>query len=205
MTRNRHLRRACTSLVVLMTVSSYAAAQGRGGGGAPPSIEERTSGMRKLDGYFPLYWDERAGTLLPRDSALRHRLPLLDRAVGRTRLERHRARSRRRRAGTRRHVPSRRSEGHARPAQPDRSARAARIRASEKSVEDSFAKSILWGFTVAAESNGRVLVDATPFFLRDIHGAGGSLRPGNVARRSQREARSISRTRATFRRTLKST
>jgi len=30
-------------------------------------------------------------------------------------------------------------------------------------VEDSFAKSILYGFTVAAESNGHVLVDATEF------------------------------------------
>src|SRR6059058_4316959 len=58
MIRTRHLRHACSSLAVLMTVSSYAVAQGRGGGGAPPSIEERTSGTRKLDGYFPLYWDE---------------------------------------------------------------------------------------------------------------------------------------------------
>ena len=29
-----------------------------------------------------------------------------------------------------------------------------------KSVEDSFARSILWGFTVAGESGGRLLVDA---------------------------------------------
>src|SRR5579885_2759965 len=40
---------------------------GRGGAGQPParipSIDERTSGMQKLDGYFPLYWDERAGNL----------------------------------------------------------------------------------------------------------------------------------------------
>jgi hypothetical protein len=42
-----------------------------------------------------------------------------------------------------------------------------------KSVEDSFAKSVLWGFTVAAESGGRVLVDATEFFLRDVHNAAG--------------------------------
>src|SRR4029077_11963925 len=48
-----------------------------------------------------------------------------------------------------------------------------------KSVEDSFAKSVLWGFTVAAESNGRVLVDATDFLLRDVMGAGNALRPGN--------------------------
>ena len=27
------------------------------------TIAERTSAMQKLDGFFPLYWDERAGTL----------------------------------------------------------------------------------------------------------------------------------------------
>ncbi len=29
-----------------------------------PSIEDRTTGLRKIDGYFPLYWDERAGVML---------------------------------------------------------------------------------------------------------------------------------------------
>ena len=28
-----------------------------------PSIEDRTNGMRKIDGYFPLYWDEQTGSL----------------------------------------------------------------------------------------------------------------------------------------------
>ena len=56
--------------------------------------------------------------------------------------------------------------------------------AERRSVEDSFAKSVLWGFTVAAESNGHVLVDATDFFLRDGHGAGGSL--GTARRLSRR-------------------
>src|SRR5581483_6709531 len=37
-------------------------AQGRGGGPLQ-SIEDRTSGMRKMDGYFPMYWDERTGSL----------------------------------------------------------------------------------------------------------------------------------------------
>ena len=43
--------------------------------------------------------------------------------------------------------------------------------AERRSVEDSFAKSVFCGFTVAAESNGHVLVDATDFVLRDGHGA----------------------------------
>ena len=45
----------------------YAQQPGRGGAAqAPariPTIEERTAGMQKLDGYFPLYWDERTGNL----------------------------------------------------------------------------------------------------------------------------------------------
>ena len=27
------------------------------------SIDDRTSGMKKIDGYFPLHWDERTGSL----------------------------------------------------------------------------------------------------------------------------------------------
>ncbi len=38
------------------------------------------------------------------------------------------------------------------------------------SVADGFAKSTLWGFKVEAEEKGRVLVDATDFFLHDAHG-----------------------------------
>jgi hypothetical protein len=37
-------------------------------------------------------------------------------------------------------------------------------------VRDAFAPSVHWGFEVAAETDGRVLVDATAFFLRDARG-----------------------------------
>src|SRR5690349_23532003 len=36
-------------------------------------------------------------------------------------------------------------------------------------VKDAFAESTLWGFEVAAEEGSRVLVDATSFYLRDVH------------------------------------
>jgi hypothetical protein len=39
-------------------------------------------------------------------------------------------------------------------------------------VQESFAESVVWGFKVEAEENGRLLVDATDFFLRDAHGVG---------------------------------
>ena len=46
----------------------FAQAGGRGGaaaapGGPPQTVEARTAGMTKIDGYFPLYWEERTGNL----------------------------------------------------------------------------------------------------------------------------------------------
>src|SRR6185312_2747475 len=65
-----------------------------------------------------------------------------------------------------------------------------------KSVEDSFAKSVLWGFTVAAESDGRVLVDGTEFLLRDLTNAANALRPGNYRVDRSRSAFYLPRTKA---------
>jgi len=56
------------SLAIAIAASLLPAQQGGrgGGGGAPariPPLEERTAGMQPIDGYFPLYWDERTGSL----------------------------------------------------------------------------------------------------------------------------------------------
>ncbi len=40
-------------------------------------------------------------------------------------------------------------------------------KAEQRAAEQSFASSTLWGFSILAESNGYVLVDATSFILRD--------------------------------------
>jgi hypothetical protein len=144
---------------------------------APQSIEDRTNGMRKIDGYFPLYWDERTGSMfmeIPRlDTEFLYALGLsaglgsndigLDRGQG----------------GGGRVVMFQRMGPRVMLVQPNQSFRSSSKNPLErKSVEDSFAKSILWGFAIAGESGGRLLVDATDFFLRDMTGAGGSLRPG---------------------------
>jgi hypothetical protein len=62
--------------------------------------------------------------------------------------------------------------------------------AERRSVEDSFAKSVLWGFTVGAESNGRVLVDATDYFIRDGSDAGNTL-SGGVAYKIDRSRSAV--------------
>jgi hypothetical protein len=175
-----------TLLLAASAAHAQQAAQARP---APPqSIEERTSGMKKLDGYFPLYWDERTGSLfleIPRfDTDFLYANGLsaglgsndigLDRGTGR---------------GSR-VVQFQRVGPQVFLVQPNQSFRSSSANPLErKSVEESFAKSILWGFPVAAESSGRVLVDATPFLLRDVANAGQSLRPGNYT---------VDRTRSAF-------
>ncbi len=151
---------------------------GQRAGGPVPSIDERVTGLRKIDGYFPIYWDERSGALLleiPRfDTEFLFSTGLsaglgsndigLDRGQG----------------GQGRIVTFQRMGPRVLLVQGQQTFRSsAKNPLERKAVEDSFAKSVLWGFTVAAESSGRVLVDATDFFVRDVHNAGGRLRPGN--------------------------
>jgi hypothetical protein len=51
--------------------------------------------------------------------------------------------------------------------------------AEKKSVEQSFAQSTLWGFTAEAESEGRVLIDATAFLMRDAMRVSNTLQATN--------------------------
>jgi hypothetical protein len=146
---------------------------------APPSIEDRTSGMKKLDGYFPLYWDERTGQMFLEISRFDTEFLFstgLSAGLGSNDIGLDRGSGR----GGGRLVYFNRVGPRVMLVQPNQSFRSSSSNPLErKAVEDSFAKSILWGFTVAAESGGRVLVDATDFYLRDVANAAGSLRPGN--------------------------
>ncbi len=46
----------------------------------------------------------------------------------------------------------------------------------QKAVNESFAQSILFSFNVEAEETNSILIDATPFLLRDAHGAADRIR-----------------------------
>lgn len=48
--------------------------------------------------------------------------------------------------------------------------------AERRAVEESFARSVIWGFKVEATEGERVLVDATNFLIRDAHGVADRLR-----------------------------
>ena len=69
----------------------------------------------------------------------------------------------------------------------------------KKSVEQAFAKSILRGFKIKEVENGKYLVDATSFFIRDAHGVMGRLsakKQGKYTLDRSRSAINLERTRA---------
>src|ERR1051325_2506028 len=160
---------------------------------ALPSIATKTAGMRKLDGYFPLYWDENAGHLwmevarLDSEvlwvSGLATGLGSNDIGLDRGQIQDERI-VRFRRVGPKILLE-----------QPNYTFRGGSPNPAEiRDVKDAFAPSVLWGFTVGAETGGRVLVDLTDFLVRDVTAMGQRLRPGESRLDPSRSAFSIDAT-----------
>ena len=161
------------SAVVLLAGALGLFAQGaaaQGGG-----IADKTKDAQKLAGYFNLYWDTKAGKLwLEIDKWNREFLyqGSLTAGVGSNDIGLDRGQ-----LGATRIVRFERSGPKVLLIQENLSFRAAGSDADEKrAVHDSFAESVLWGFTAAAEENGHLLVDATDFYLRDAHGVTAALK-----------------------------
>ncbi|HSC28337.1 MAG TPA: zinc-dependent metalloprotease [Vicinamibacterales bacterium] len=173
-------RLVCWLAAASILVPATAGAQpGRRPGAAEPipSIDDRTSGLKKIDGFFPLYWDEAGGRLLmeiPRlNTEVLHSTGLatglgsndigLDRGIL---------------TGSR-IVTFERVGPRVLMVQPNYQYRAVTSSAAEaRTVRDAFARSVLWGFQIAAASGDRVLVDYTEFLVRDANEMAGRLRPG---------------------------
>ncbi len=142
-----------------------------------PSISEKTAGMENIDGFLPLYWDEDQGRLwmeIPQlDQEMIHYVGF-GAGLGSNDLGLDRGALRGSRI-----VKFERIGRKAMMVQPNYRFRALTDNSEEvRAVRDAFARSILWGFTVEAETDGRVLVDLTDFLVRDAIGAGQRMRPG---------------------------
>jgi hypothetical protein len=168
---------AVLAIMTTLTIP-MAAQQAQPRPATPPSIADRTSGMKQMDGYFPLYWDERTGSLFMEVSRFDQDFLFsngLSAGLGSNDIGLDRGRG-----GQGRVVQFQRVGPRVFLVQANQSFRSSSTNPLErKAVEDSFARSILWGFEVQAETAGRVLVNATDFFLRDVNNAANSLRPGN--------------------------
>jgi len=160
-----------------------------------PTIEKKIEGMTKLDGYFPLYWNNADGTLwLEIPGFDRDFLCITGLAAG---LGSNDIGLDRGQAGDTAVVYFERAGNKVFLVRRNEDFRSTSANAAERrSVEDSFAKSILAGFPVAAESDGRVLVNATGFFVRDGYGAAAALGPGKYHVDDGRSAVYLPRTKA---------
>jgi len=134
------------------------------------SVEDRMNGMKKLPGYFNLYWDDAYGRIYLEIDKWNHEFlyaTSLPGGLGSNDIGLDRGRSS---GGI--IVSFNRVGRKVFMVQPNYDFRAVTNNALEKeAVEESFAKSTIWGFSTVAESDNRVIVDATAFFLRDAVGA----------------------------------
>ncbi len=182
-----HNRILLACLIAIATASTSNFAQGGPGAGQSgrkptadqiTSIDERTSGLKKIDGFFPLYWDEAAGRLwleIPRlntevlySTGLATGLGSNDIGLDRGILTGSRI------------VTFERAGPKVLMVQPNYQFRALTTNAAEaRTVRDAFARSVLWGFPIAAASGERLLVDFTEFLVRDGNDMAGRLRPGS--------------------------
>ncbi|MEO5947155.1 MAG: zinc-dependent metalloprotease, partial [Chitinophagaceae bacterium] len=154
-----------------------------------PSIEEKTKDLKKYEGFMNFYWDENAGKIFLEvdklDSEVLYvtSLPVglgsndigLDRGL----------------LGGERIVKFSRTGRKILLIQPNYNFRAITNDVAERrAVEQSFAQSTIWGFTVEAETGNRFLVDATDFLLRD------AMRVANRLRSNQQGSFSVDRSRS---------
>lgn len=155
-----------------------------------PTISEKTEGLEAIDGFFPMYWDAQEGTLwleIPRldeDVLYVTSLPtgLGSNDVGLDRGQ----------LGRQRIVRFERTGPKVLLVEPNLDYRASTDNPDERrAVQEAFAPGVVWGFEVAAEGeDGRVLVDATDFVMRDAHGVVQRLKETDQGRYSLDESRS---------------
>ena len=132
-----------------------------------PSIDDKTKDLKRQDGFIPFYWDENTGKFLLEIDKLEQEvlyITSLPAGLGSNDIGLDRGL-----LGEERIVKFNKVGRKIFMVQPNYRYRAITNDAAEKkAVEQSFAQSTLWGFTIEAQSGSKYLVDATDFFLRDV-------------------------------------
>jgi hypothetical protein len=170
------MKRPSLLLSIVLLISSTLLAQVRSNEAAknPPTISERVAGMEKFSGYFPFYWDAKAGKLwleIDKWNSEFLYVESLPAGIGSNDLGLDRGQ-----LGQSHIVRFERTGPKVLLIASNYGFRANSDDVDERrAVKDAFAESTLWGFEVAAEEGGRALVDATAFYLRDVHQVPGTL------------------------------
>ncbi|MBI1780492.1 MAG: zinc-dependent metalloprotease [Sphingobacteriales bacterium] len=142
----------------------------------PPSkIADKTKNFKRYDGYFTYWWDAANGKIwLQVDKFDKEFLYVnsLPAGIGSNDIGLDRGQ-----IGASRIVYFNKVGKKVLMIQPNYDYRATSADTREqKAVKESFAASTLWSFVVDEDEGDKVLLDATPFFLRDAHGVADRLR-----------------------------
>jgi len=152
-------------------------------------ISEKVAGMEKFPGFFPFYWDAKAGKIwLEIDKWNTEFLYVesMPAGIGSNDIGLDRGQ-----LGNSAVVRFDRTGPRVLLVAPNYNFRALSNNIDERlAVRDAFAESTLWGFEVAAEEGDRVLVDATRFYLRDVHQVTQTLQRGQQGTYRLDESRS---------------
>ncbi|MFM9836842.1 MAG: zinc-dependent metalloprotease [Cyclobacteriaceae bacterium] len=142
---------------------------------AVTTIEGKVSGMKKYAGFFDFYYDEKQDKvflLIDKWDTEFIYVESITAGIGSNDIGLDRNQ-----LGGERIVKFERKGPKVLMTQPNQFYRAISTNAAErKAVEESFAQSVLWGFKVEVEEQGKVLVDASDFLLQDAHGVIGRLK-----------------------------
>lgn len=164
--------------------------------GQPSGIEGKVTGMKKFPGYFEFYYDEKQDKIFLVIDKLNTEflyVESLTAGIGSNDIGLDRNQ-----LGRERVVKFDRRGPKVLLTELNYSYRAISQDAAErKAVEEAFAQSVLWGFSVVAEEPGKLLVDASDFFLQDAHDVMGTLRnmqQGNYSLDKSRSAFYMPRT-----------
>ncbi|MDJ0940099.1 MAG: zinc-dependent metalloprotease [Woeseiaceae bacterium] len=144
------------------------------GGANEAGTRQSTNDYESIPGFVPMYWDNAGGRLYVKVDAFDTPFiyqSSLPRGVGSNNLGLDRGQ-----LGDTKLVRFVRSGPRVLLIEDNLGFRAVSDDADEKqAVDESFARSVIWGFNVASEAGGAVLIDGTDFFLRDAHGLSASL------------------------------
>lgn len=155
----------------------------------PSGIAGKTAGMQKFEGFFEFYYDDKADKIyIVVDKFDQEFLYVNSLAAG---VGSNDIGLDRNQLGDNRVVKFERRGPKILLVQPNYEYRAISDNADEQAaVRDAFAQSVLWGFTLVTEEDGKVLVDASDFFLQDAHNVVGRLKSTNQGSYSLDKSRS---------------
>src|SRR6056297_2281472 len=171
-------------LLLLLTLSTGVTLK------AQTTISEKTADMQMYEGFFDFWWDDAEGKIWMEIDKLNEEILYVNSlAAG---LGSNDVGLDRSQLGDTRVVKFEKIGPKLLMVQPNYGFRASSDNALErKSVNEAFAQSVLWGFTVEIFEDGRALIDATDFLLRDAHDAIGTLQnrgQGNFSLNAGRSA-----------------